>query len=211
MNELLERLLELPPRQRVMLLVGGVALLFFFYAYFLYWPRSAMIADQEQMRDDLRKDRDRKAAMVANLEQARKEVAQLDGDLKTAAEQLPTTKEIPDLLSNISSSGRESGLEIMQFKQRPEQFQDFYAEVPVDILVRGSYHQVAAFFDKVGRMARIVNVSNVGIKSPARDTGDSVTLDTSCAAVTFRFLDDAERERIAKQKEKEKKEGGAKP
>ncbi len=210
MNEMLERLLELPPRQRVMLLVGGVALLFFFYAYFLYWPRSAMIADKQQQRDDLKKDRDRKAAMVANLEQARKDVAQLDGDLKTAAAQLPTTKEIPDLLSNISSSGRESGLEIMQFKQRPEQFQDFYAEVPVDILVRGNYHQVAAFFDKVGHMARIVNVSNVGIKRPPKDTGDAVTLDTSCAAVTFRFLDDAERERIAKQKEKEKKEGGAK-
>jgi type IV pilus assembly protein PilO len=135
-------------------------------------------------------------------------VAQLDGDLKTAAAELPTTKEIPDLLSNISSLGRESGLEIMQFKQRPEQFEDFYAQVPVDIVVRGAYHQVGAFFDKVGRMARIVNVTNVAIKSPTKADSDSVTLDTSCAAVTFRFLDEAERERIAKQKEKEKKEAG---
>jgi type IV pilus assembly protein PilO len=208
MNELLERLLELPTRQRVMLLVGSVGLFFFLYAYFLYWPRGAVIADREQQRDELKKDRDHKAVMVANLEQTRKDVAQLDGDLKTAASQLPTTKEIPDLLSNISSLGRESGLEIMQFKQRPEQFEDFYAQVPVDIVVRGAYHQVGAFFDKVGRMARIVNVTNVAIKSPTKADSDSVTLDTSCAAVTFRFLDEAERERIAKQKEKEKKEAG---
>jgi type IV pilus assembly protein PilO len=208
MNELLERLLELPTRQRVMLLVGSVGLFFFLYAYFLYWPRGVVITEKEQQRDELKKDRDHKAAMVANLDQTRKEVAKLDGDLKTAAAQLPTTKEIPDLLSNISSLGRESGLEIMQFKQRPEQFEDFYAQVPVDIVVRGAYHQVGAFFDKVGRMARIVNVTNVDIKMPGKVDNDAVTLDTSCAAVTFRFLDEAERERIAKQKEKEKKEAG---
>ena len=204
MNDLLERILELPPRQRVLLLVGGVALLFFLYAYFLYWPRSAMIEEKEQRRADMTLDRDRKKAMVANIERTRKEVAELDADLRKAVAQLPDTKEIPDLLSSISSLGRESGLEIIQFRQRPEKFEEFYAEVPVDILVRGTYHQVAAFFDKVGRMARIVNVSNVNTKSPSKIEGDSIELDTSCIAVTFRFLDEAERERIAKQKEKEK-------
>lgn len=204
MNEFLERILELPPRQRVLLLVGGVAFLFFVYAYFLYWPRSALIYDREQRKTDLVLDRDRKAAMVANLERTRKEVAQLDGDLKMAVAQLPDTKEIPDLLSSISSLVRESGLEILQFRQRPEKFEEFYAEVPVDIVVRGTYHQVAAFFDKVGRMARIVNVTNVNTKSPAKIEGEAIELDTACVAVTFRFLDEAERERIAKQKEKEK-------
>ena len=204
MNDLLERLLELPPRQRVMLLVGSVALFFFLYAYFLYWPRSAVIADRVQQREDLERDRDRKAAMVANIDRTRREVAQLDGDLRKAVAQLPDTKEIPDLLSNISSLGRESGLEIIQFRQQPEKFEEFYAQVPVDILVRGTYHQVATFFDKVGRMARIVNVTNVNAKSPAKIESDAIDLDTSCVAVTFRFLDEAERERIAKQKEKEK-------
>ena len=203
MNALLERLLELPPRQRVMVLVGTVALLFFAYAYFLYWPRSTFITEREQQRDMLRVDRDHKAAMVKNIEQTRKEVAQLDGDLRKAVAQLPDTKENPDLQSTVSSLGRESGLEIIQFKQRPEQFEEFYAVVPVDILVRGTYHQVAAFFDKVGRMARIVNVGDVNIKTPPKPD-DSVVLDTACVAVTFRFLDEAERERIAKEKEKQK-------
>ncbi len=204
MDALLERLLELPPRQRVLLLVGGTAFLFFLYAYFLYWPRNVQIADLETQRDQARQERTRKAALAANLDKTRADVARLEGDLKKAVAQLPDTKEIPDLLSNISSLGRESGLEIIQFKQRPERFEEFYAAVPVDILVRGTYYQVAAFFDKVGQMARIVNVADVSIKSPPRVTGEVVTLDTSCAAVTFRFLDEAERERLAKQREKEK-------
>jgi type IV pilus assembly protein PilO len=189
-------------------LVGTVAAVFFLYAYFLYWPRNAQITEMEEQRDTLRADRDRKAALVANLEQTRKEVAQLDGDLRKAVAELPDTKEIPDLLSNVSSLGIESGLEIVQFKQRPEQYEEFYAVVPVDILVRGSYHQVASFFDRVGHMARIVNVGDVSIKAPARIETPEVMLDTSCAAVTFRFLDEAERERIAKQKEREKEKGG---
>jgi len=204
MNALLERLLELPPRQRVLVLVGSVAFLFLGYAYFLYWPRAEYIAGREQLRDQLRADRDRKAVMVKNIEQTRKDVAKLEGDLRMAVAQLPDTKEIPDLLSNVSSLGRESGLEIIQFKQRPEQFEDFYAVVPVDILVRGTYHQVAAFFDKVGHMARIVNVTDVNVKSPPKLEEDAVVLDTTCVAVTFRFLDEAERERIAKEKEKQK-------
>jgi type IV pilus assembly protein PilO len=202
MNQLLERILELPPRQRILLLVGSVALLFFAYAYLVYSPRSAAIAQKERTQSDLLRERDRKAALAADLGRARAEVSKLNGDLRAAIAQLPDTKEIPDLLSNVSSLGRESGLEIIQFKQRPEQFEDFYAAVPVDILVRGTYSQVATFFDKVSRLARIVNVTHVAIKDAAQPQGGGVTLDTSCAAVTFRFLDEAERERIAKQKEK---------
>jgi type IV pilus assembly protein PilO len=208
MMDLIDRLFDLPPRQRVMWLVGGMAFLFFLYAYFLFWPRSAAIAEKEQQVAQLTVERTRKTAMVANLERTREEVARLDGDLKQAIAQLPDTKEIPDLLSTVSSLAREAGLEIIQFKQRPEQYQEFYAAVPVDILVRGSFHQVASFFDQVGRMARIVNVTDVSMKSPQRPQGDIVPLDTSCAAVTYRFLDEAERERLAKQREQEK---GAKP
>ncbi|GIW44160.1 MAG: hypothetical protein KatS3mg077_1442 [Candidatus Binatia bacterium] len=202
MNALLERLFELPPRQRILAIVGAVAGVVLLYAYFLYWPREAQIEEKTKQIEQLRRDRDRKAALVGNIEQARQEVQKLNGDLRKAMAELPDTKEIPELLSTISSLGIESGLEIVQFKQRDEQYEEFYASVPVDIVVRGTFHQVATFFDKVGRMPRIVNVSGVSIKAPQRIEGSEVVLDTSCAAVTFRFLDDAERERLAKQREK---------
>src|SRR5262249_41873527 len=112
MNEIFDRIMEMPPRQRVLMLVGGVGLIFFVYAYFLYWPRGAAISSKETQVAAKRVERDRKAVMVANLEQAKKEVNDLKAALNEAVAQLPDTKEIPDLLSNISSVGRDAGLEI---------------------------------------------------------------------------------------------------
>jgi type IV pilus assembly protein PilO len=205
MNELLDRLLEMPTRQRVLLVVGVVGLVFFAYAYVIYWPRDETIAQKEQQLQQMRADRDRKKVLVANLEQARKQVEDLKAGLKEAVAQLPDTKEIPDLLSNISFAGRDAGLEVVQFRQRPEVFREFYAEVPVEIRVRGSYFQVEEFFHAVSGLTRIVNMADIGMRSPAKIVGDPIRLETSCSATTFRFLDEEERERIAKEREKENK------
>lgn len=205
MNELLDRILEMPVRQRVLLLVATVFLVFGGYAYLIYWPRADEITDKEQTLASLRQDRDRKAALVANLAQAKQDVADLNAALKQAIAQLPDTKEIPDLLSGISAVARDAGLEIQQFRQKEEVYQDFYAEVPVEILVRGAYWQVESFFQRVSDLTRIVNVGNIGVKAPPLIESDPVKLQTACAATTFRFLDEEERARIAK--ERQKKEG----
>lgn len=205
MNDLIDRIMDMPARQRVLLLVGVVCVVFGGYAYLIYWPRGEQIADHEAQLAMLLQDRDRKAALVANLPQAKRDVADLNAALKEAVAQLPDTKEIPDLLSGISAVARESGLDIQQFKQKPETYQDFYAEVPVEILVRGTYWQVEAFFKRVAELTRIVNVSGIGIKAPALIENDPVKLQTSCAATTFRFLDEAERERLRKEREQKEK------
>jgi type IV pilus assembly protein PilO len=207
MNELFDRIMDLPVRQRVLLLVGSVFLLFFLYGFWLYMPRNAEIAEKEENLVALEKDRDRKQALVANLPQLRQEVADLNAALKEAVAQLPDTKEIPDLLSGISAVARESGLEIQQFRQKAENYQEFYAEVPVEILVKGTYWQVEEFFKKVADLTRIVNVSDIGIKAPTLIENDPVKLQTSCAATTFRFLDEEERARIKKEREQKQKEG----
>lgn len=201
MNDLIDRIFEMPLRQRVLLLVAAVFLLFGAYGSFSYWPRETQIADKQEQLNALKKQRDRQASLVANIDQARQQVEDLRAALREAVAQLPNTKEIPDLLSGISAVARDSGLEIVQFRQRPEVLHDFYAEVPVDILVRGSYAQVEAFFRQVSQLTRIVNISDVGIKAPAAVEGDPVQLSTSCSATTFRFLDEEERAQIAKQRE----------
>jgi type IV pilus assembly protein PilO len=203
-NDLIDRIMDMPPRQRALFLVGGVGALFFLYAYFLYWPRSELITAREVQVETKRVERDRKAVLVANLEQAKKEVTDLKAALNEAVAQLPDTKEIPDLLSNISAVGRDAGLEIAQFRQREEILRDFYAEVPVEVRVRGTYFQVEGFFNDVSELTRIVNVSDVAMKSPSTND-EPIRLETALSATTFRFLDEAERERIRKQREKDKK------
>lgn len=205
MTDLIERVLDMPTRQRVLLLVGGVGIVFLLYANFIYWPRSVEIADKQENLQAMIASRDAKARLVANLAKAKEEVADLNAALKKAVAQLPDTKEIPDLLSNISAVGRDSGLDIAQFRQRPEVYREFYAEVPVEILVRGTYFQVEEFFNQVSQLTRIVNVADIGIKAPPKIESDDIRLETSCSATTFRFLDEEERERIAKEREKENK------
>ena len=104
----------------------------------------------------------------------------------------------------MAASGRAAGLEIVLFRQKPEVYHDFYAEVPVEMQMRGTYNDVALFLDRVKRLDRIVNVTDIQLKKPRID-GERVVLDAACTATTFRFLDEAERQRILE--EKKKKEG----
>jgi len=204
MNELIDRFLDLPMRRRVLLLGASVLSIFFLYATYFYWPLSSEIEEKQENVATLRQERDKKKAMVANLADMRRVVAELDAQLKKATAELPEKKEIPELLSNISSLGSDSGLVIVVFRQRPEEFSDFYAQVPVEVRVKGTYHQVGTFFDKVGRLNRIVNVSDIGLKEP-RPERESVMVNAGFTATTYRFLDEAERERIAKERAEREK------
>lgn len=205
MNDLLERFFELESRQRVMAVAGLLAVVFGSYWYFVYSGRRAETVAVTAKIKDLRAQRESKQKLVANIGELQQTVRDLGAQLKEAEAQLPDSKEIPDLLSSISSAGRDSGLEVISFRQRQEQLKDFYAEVPVDVTVRGNYHEVATFFDRVGKLDRIVNVADIVMQSPKRE-GDEMIVDTLCSATTFRFLDEQERAEIAKEKAAKDKE-----
>jgi len=205
MNDLLERFFELENRQRLMVGVAAIVLVFGAYWYLVYSGRRAETIAVKAKISELRTQRDSKQKLVANIGQLQETVKELGAQLKQAEARLPDSKEIPDLLSSISSAGRDAGLEVILFRQRQEQLKDFYAEVPVDVSVRGNYHEVAAFFDRVGQLDRIVNVGDIVMQTPRRE-GDEMIVDTLCSATTFRFLDEKEREEIAKEKAAKAKE-----
>ncbi len=201
MNDLLERFFGLTPQMRLASYVGVALLLSLFYWNFSYSPTAAVLGERTARLEELRSQQVTKARQVAQLEALRKQVKDLDAKLKEALEQLPDQKEIPDLLSTVSSLGRESGLEIPLFRQRPENLQDFYAEVPVEMVMKGTYAQLTEFFDRVGKLNRIVNVKDISMKSPVVTEG-RVVLSTSCIVVTFRFLSEEERARLAAERAK---------
>jgi type IV pilus assembly protein PilO len=209
MQDLLDRFFELDSRQRLLVSLGSVMLVFGLYWSFVYSARRAETLEVTAKIAELSQQRDAKQQLVSDMVKLQATVRELGAQLKQAEARLPDSKEIPDLLSSISSAGRDSGLDVMTFRQRPEQLRDFYAEVPVDVSVRGNYHEVAAFFDRVGKLDRIVNVGDIVMQRPERD-GDEMIVETLCSATTFRFLDEAEREQIAKEKAEKSKDGKAK-
>ena len=209
MNDLLGQLFDLDRKQRAIACATVVLLVFTGYWYFVYSGRRTEMTATLATIENLREQHDDKKKLIANLDTQRETVRELTATLRLAEAQLPDKKEIPDLLSSVSSAGRQSGLDVLLFRQKEERYQDFYAEVPVEVLVRGNYHQVATFFDRVGQLDRIVNVSNISMKGPRQD-GESMIVETSCSAVTFRFLDEAERARVAQEKAEREKKGGKK-
>jgi type IV pilus assembly protein PilO len=201
LNQLLDNILERPKAQKIVILVVTIILIVGLYYSFLYIPRSDEIAKLVDSVEIARNEKMVKAQKAANLPRLRKDLQQLDAELKKAVAQLPDKREIADLLRTISTKAQQAGLIVLLFRPRPENYQDFYAEVPVDISVRGNFHNTVSFFDEVGRLDRLVNIDNIGFKNPTV-TGDNVVLETTSVATAFRFLDDAERRKIAEEKAK---------
>jgi len=201
LNQILDNILERSKAQKFAILGVIIILLAALYYSFLYSPQSDEIAKLADSVEIARNEKSVKAQKAANLAGLRKDLQRLDAELKKAVAQLPEKREIPDLLRNISTKAQQSGLDILVFRPRAENYQDFYAEIPVDITVKGNFHNTVSFFDEVGRMDRLVNIDNIGFKNPT-PAGDNVVLETTSVATAFRFLDDAERKKIADEKAK---------
>jgi type IV pilus assembly protein PilO len=201
LNQILDAILDRSTAQKIAILVVAVILMVALYYSFLFAPKADEVAKLADSVEIARNEKTVKTQKAANLSRLRQDLQRLDAELKKAIAQLPEKKEIPELLSSISSKAQRSGLDVLLFRPRAESYQEFYAEVPVDITVKGNFHNTVSFFDEVGRMDRLVNIDNIGFKNPTV-SGDSVVLETTSVATAFRFLDDAERKKIAEEKAK---------
>jgi len=194
----LDTIVKLPASRKIMILVLFLVAILGLYFYLIYIPKSEMldkkVAEMGRLETQVRELR----IIAANMKRFQAEAAKLREELKLAITQLPTSKEIPSLLANISNLGKDSGLEFLLFRPVPEVTRDFYAEIPVEIRVRGNYRDVAIFFSKVGKMPRIVNISGVTMDG-AKETMGKWEIMTSCTATTFKFI-----EKEASDQEKEK-------
>jgi len=198
-NDFLSNLENLEPSRKIAIAIGVPLLVLLAYWFLVVSPRMSRTSQLAAHIEEMEQERDKKKFEAEQMPERQKEVDALDKQLKFALTRLPDEKEIPELLSSISNLGRDSGLEILVFRQMPEGYQEFYAEVPVEMSVRGNYHQVAQFLDRVGKLDRIVNVSSIALKAP-KNVDESVQLDVNSRITTFRFLSEAERQRLIKEK-----------
>lgn len=169
---------------RILILAGTVIVIGGLFIWFFYIPKTEEINKTKQEIAALEQKLAKARITARRLAKFEAEWAEADTQFKEALKLLPNTKEIPTLLKTITQLGSDSQLEFRFFSPQREKMQDFYVEIPVSIEIRGNYHHVAVFFDKVGAMERIVNILNV---SMAPDGARSTILNTKCDAVTYRF------------------------
>ncbi len=161
-------------------ILGAGALYVFFATSYLpvTYPVNAvkineLKADFEKKSNDLA----RAKQSVADLPRFQAEFAALHERYEMAAELLPTEKEMPGILRRITLAGQQCGVEFESFRPEPEVTKDHYLEIPIQLDVRGDYHEVGQFLAELSNMRRIMKISNLQVLAnpKAGDDGEGTT------------------------------------
>ena len=166
------------------------------------WRGQVEVLEQRQAEEQqLRSSWVAKKRQAVNLDEHRKQLAEIDRQFGALVKQLPNRAEMDSLLSDINPAGLGRGLQFELFKPGAEVVKEFYAEMPIDIRVTGVYHDLGEFIADVARMPRIVVLSGIGMS--AEKDG---RLKFEAKAVTYRYLD--EEELAQKRKPAQPAQGG---
>ncbi|OGQ97628.1 MAG: hypothetical protein A2521_10655 [Deltaproteobacteria bacterium RIFOXYD12_FULL_57_12] len=168
------------------------------FYYFVFSPKSVEIKGLQGQQATLEAELAEVKAAAANLEKHKAQMAETEEQLKQASVLLPLRKDIPTLLTNISSLGTNAGLDFLAFTPQAEKPQDFYMEVPVSISVRGPYHNVGSFLYEVSKLDRIVSAFDLTMGGATLQNGEMI-LNTTLNLITYRFIEAAEKNETAKK------------
>ena len=163
------------------LLCGG------FY-YFWYSDALETQKKQEAKLAELQKQIRALEATANKLPEFQREVQALEARLETLKRILPPEKEMPDLMRRIQYLAAQSSLNITKFNPAAVAQKEFFQEVPVNLDLQGTYHNLGAFLDRVSRMSRLVNMGNVKIKAQSKPTINS-TIAATAVATTYVYKD----------------------
>jgi type IV pilus assembly protein PilO len=177
--------------------IAAVAVL----GHFAYW--SGQFEEQERLaleETTLRTDYKTKMAQAINLEALQAQKLQVDQYVERLEKQLPSKAEMAALLSDINQAGVGRGLQFELFRPGQVMVRDYYAELPIDIKVVGSYHDIGAFAGDMANLPRIVTLNNMSVSA-----GKDGVLTLDAVAKTFRYLDPEEL--TAQRKARDDKKG----
>ena len=185
MQPLFDRISKLSQLQRFLICIVTYAILVAPFVWFSYVPTFKQITNLEKELEVLEQKLTVARNKARQLKRLAAAVEKAKAKFDTAKRKLPQEKEIPDLLANVTASGQASGLQFIRFQPANEVRKDFYAEIPVEIRVLGTYKNTAMFFYRVAGLSRIVNLKSISI-SPDKEGGE---VSTSCTAVTYMFVE----------------------
>lgn len=126
--------------------------------------------------------------IAARLPELLAELDRLEARLDTLSIILPPAAETDELLRRVEAAASDSNLDVLRTSFEDPIPHDFYAEKPFSLDIRGTYHNLARFFDRVGKFARIINIDQVNVTTLEDGGGDSIQ--ASCTAKTFFFLEE---------------------
>jgi type IV pilus assembly protein PilO len=158
------------------------------FVYYYEMPVRADMTSRETQLKSLRDDITKGLNTAKQLPAFRSQVTELEGRLENLKAVLPEEKDAADLLRRMQTVATQSNLEIKGFKPAPTVTKQLHAEWPITLELEGTYHNLAVFFDRVGKFTRIVNINTLDVKG--KDKPETrATITATCVATTFVLLD----------------------
>ena len=197
----LEELRDLDPRDPgrwpLAALAGAVGatflLLTILLVYFFVWQDVRPELQQKETEEQsLRQEFQQKHARAVNLIVYKQQLKDLQRSFGALLRQLPGKTEVPNLLVDISQTALAAGLQQKLFQPESEQAKDFYAELPIKMVLTGSYHQFGAFVSGIAALPRIVTLHDIAITQTGGTSSSYDDLTLTLTAKTYRYLDDDE-------------------
>lgn len=151
--------------------------------YFLHIQKlqeslNTVVVEESTLRSQL----EVKAMLAANLEEYRAQTEEMEKSFAELLRQLPSETEVPGLLDDVTQTGLGSGLEFSNIALADEVSREFYIELPINIDVKGDYHDFGTFVSGVASLGRIVTLHDFDITAD-----ENVFLDMSILAKTYRY------------------------
>lgn len=154
--------------------------------WFVIKGKQAQLQSEVAKEATLKTQFESKAFQVANLPALRQQMVDMEAQFGALLRQLPSDTEVPGLLEDITSTGIGAGLEFDSINLQPEIQREYYIELPIQISVRGSYHELGGFVSGVAGLPRIVTLHDFQIQPVGADQ-----LDMNILAKTYRYRDDS--------------------
>src|SRR5258708_39205233 len=167
----------------VALAVLGCGIFYYYYEM----PVLADIASRQTQLDALRADINKGLNTAKKLPEFRAQVTDLEGRLANLKQILPEEKDAADLLNRMQTVAAQSSMTIKGFKPNPIVTKQLHAEWPISLELEGTYHNLAIFFDRVGKFTRIVNISGLDVRGRDRSDANN-TITAGCAAAPVVLL-----------------------
>lgn len=126
--------------------------------------REANAQGQENLQAKLRENAELESYRP-KLKDMERQVANLKQQLEIERRIVPDDKEVDNFMRMLDAEAAKTGIEIRRYSAKPVSTREYYTEVPFELEIDGPYYSVLSFFDRVGKLERIVNISNVLIAS----------------------------------------------
>ena len=175
-----------------LVLLGFLAIILIGLGYWFLWSPEIDELDQARAKEqELRQTFLSKKAQAIKVDAYKQQMIDIEKTFGALLKQLPDKSQMDGLLTDINQAGLGRGLEFDLFKPGQETVADFYAEMPIQIKIKGNYHDVGAFATDISKLSRIVTLNDLNIAPLNKDTKDSV-LTMEATAKTYRYLDSSE-------------------